>query len=69
MEKYSVINVEKRQHVVCSVNPRGNYLTGEKMPEANYLNTGMALCGVIEKGKSLKNWKGKRSVRAAKRNN
>ena len=62
---YSTINVNGRVHVLCESTIRPNYnttneFTGKKIegkiPEANYLNTGMALCGVIDKGDTLQDW-------------
>lgn len=53
MVNFKIINVGKRQHVVCDARSRG------AMPDPNYQGSKMALCGVIEKGKTLEEWKKK----------
>lgn len=53
MKNYSSIQVCGRTHVVCNVASRNGY------PEPNYMNTGKALCGVVDKGSSLDDWKKK----------
>ena len=50
---YSVINVAGRNHVVCEARFRGDH------PEPNYQGTFKALCGVIDKGHTLEDWKKK----------
>ena len=55
-KKYSIITVRGYEHVVCDTfHKRTNW------PEANYLGTGKALCGVIKKGQSFENWLKKRN--------
>jgi hypothetical protein len=48
MKNYQVIEVGKRQHVVCEGSDRRN-----SYPNANYLKKGVALCGVLKNGESL----------------
>jgi hypothetical protein len=45
---YKTIEVGGRTHVIKSVPSRGG-----AMKDANYLDTEMALCGVLEPGKTL----------------
>lgn len=53
IKNYQTIQVHGRTHVICAVDLRSGY------PEPNYMGTGMALCGVIDAGKSLDDWKQK----------
>lgn len=53
---YQTIMVYQRMHVVCSVGERGKYSTGEVIQMPDYLGTGMALCGVVQKGDTLNDW-------------
>jgi hypothetical protein len=57
MKNYSILNVGSRQHVICESGPRIKYAEGKPMPDANYLGTGMALCGILREGQSLDNFK------------
>lgn len=57
MKKIQTIEIKKRTHVLCDSYRKGYYLNnGERIPEANYNNTGMALCGIIKEGDTLKDW-------------
>jgi len=58
-KNYQVLNVGNRLYVVCEAEARPYYRTGGKIPEANYMNSGMALCGIIDRGKTLGYWKKK----------
>ena len=51
MNYYTTILVCGRLHVLREVSPRN---TG--IPEANYMGTGKALCGVVDKGDTLEDW-------------
>lgn len=53
MKNYTTIQVNGRLHVLCFVEDRRGY------PNPNYRGTGKALCGVIEKGDTLEDWKRK----------
>ena len=53
---YSVIIVEGRQHVLCEAQEREVTVDGVKIPNANYMGTGKALCGVVDKNDTLLNW-------------
>lgn len=53
MEIYQTIKVHGRVHVVCPSGSRHTFMH----ENANYLNTGKALCGVLKKGETLDNWK------------
>lgn len=55
MKNYSTINVQGRVHVLCDAKSRSN----THFPDANYLGTGKALCGVLERGESLEEWNGR----------
>jgi hypothetical protein len=66
MEKYKIINVVGREHVVVNSKHRGGYtgIDGEiSMPDANYRGTCKALCGILKKGQSLDDWKKKNNKR------
>ena len=71
MEKhYETIRVGGRTHVITKSEPRGFYQDSNKnpigeIPEANYMNTCMALCGVLKKGESLASWKKRKKKRLA----
>lgn len=52
MKNYQIINVSKRQHVLTAASTR----EGTIFPEANYLGTGLALCGVLKKDQTLEKW-------------
>ena len=47
---FLAIKVGVRYHVICEPRFRGNH------PAPNYQGTGMALCGVIDKNKTLEYW-------------
>ena len=49
--EYKTLTVEGREHVICTAKNRGPGL-----PDANYMGTGMALCGVLPKGESIDYW-------------
>ena len=51
MKHFSTIEVNGRSHVICPKSDRG---AGIK--KADYQETGMALCGVIQRGQTLKQW-------------
>ena len=48
--KYELIQVCGYYHVITKVNDRPIYMN------ANYCNTGKALCGVLRKGESFESW-------------
>lgn len=61
MEHYKILKVAGQEHVLRHVDRSETFylsVGGEKvknkLPDANYLGTGMALCGVLRKGESLK---------------
>ena len=49
---FKVISVSGRQHVITNVATRDATLA-----DANYLGTGMALCGVLNEGETLVDWR------------
>jgi hypothetical protein len=49
---FKVIPVSGRQHVVTNIEARG-----KGVENANYMGTGMALCGVLKEGEALHDWK------------
>jgi len=53
------IKVNGREHIVKHVD-RPNYYDPKigivKMPQPNYMGTGMALCGILQPGQNLKQW-------------
>ena len=55
MKHYSTVNVGRRLHVVHEVKRD----TEANIPDPNYKNTGMALCGVVDKGEDLDHWRKK----------
>lgn len=59
MENYQTIKVNGRTHVVCDIDGRG----GSGYPYPNYMGTGKALCGVVDKGDTFDDWKRKRNER------
>ena len=61
MENYTTIQVNGRTHVLCDVDGRGH--GANDYPYPNYRETGKALCGVIDKGETLEDWKRKRYSR------
>lgn len=61
MTKYRVIKVAGRKHVVT---PSEERRLG--IPVANYMQTGMALCGVLKPRQTLLDWKLKRMEQIAK---
>lgn len=50
-KSYEVIIINNRKHLVTSSENRNN-----KFPDANYMNTGKALCGIIPEKISFKKW-------------
>ena len=52
MKHYLTIEVNKRTHVIC-ISKRD---VSPEIPEPNYMDTGMALCGVVDKGDTLDDW-------------
>jgi hypothetical protein len=50
---FKTVEVHGRVHVVCSSYSRNISIHDE----ANYCNTGMALCGVLKKNETLDKWK------------
>lgn len=63
MSNYTTITVLGHQHVLCEASDRGRL----GHPNANYMGTKMALCGVIEKGKTLEEWILRRDVISKKK--
>lgn len=58
MENFQVIKVLGHNHVVRPLTRPTSYFTlnGKRIgmvPDANYLNTGMALCGILCPGQTL----------------
>ena len=58
MENYQVTKVFGHNHVLKPLARQKSYfiLNGKRMgmvPEPNYLNTGMALCGILKPGQTL----------------
>jgi len=49
---YQTIKIRGRLHVLKEM--KRSYEAN--LPDPNYRNTGMALCGVVEKGKDLDHW-------------
>lgn len=49
---YKTIEVFGRIHVLCESETRN----GSRHNQANYIGTGLALAGVVQKGKNLKFW-------------
>lgn len=57
MSNYSVILFAGRKCVICEVQNRGNYVNGlGKIADADFQNTGKALCGILQPGQTLENW-------------
>ena len=57
--QYQLIKVHGRDHVVKDQEHERRSMTiiGEfRHPDANYLNTGRCLCGVLNKGETLDEW-------------
>ena len=57
MKNFSVISINKHDFVICSVLWREGY------PDPNFAGTNMALCGVLKKGETLKEWKSRNHKR------
>ena len=55
MENYSILKIHGRLYVLCTPQSRSGM-----HPDANFLNTKKALCGVVEKDKTLEDWKRKK---------
>ena len=63
-QEYRLLEIGRRTHVLVSSDRNTNiydkdefgYTAKEKIPEANYMNTGMALCGILRQGESLENF-------------
>jgi hypothetical protein len=60
---YSCITVYGYQHVITEAQDRYRVSKPTKdgkkqdiLPDANYRNTGKALCGILMKGESLQSW-------------
>lgn len=64
MSKYKIIKVAGRKHIVTPTEER---LKG--MPVANYMGTGLALCGVLKPRQTLLNWKLQRMEQITKMEN
>ncbi len=57
MTEFKVINVHGREHVITPNKRPVSYSDGDRLPNANYMNTGMALCGILRREQSLRNFK------------
>jgi hypothetical protein len=55
MKNYKVIEVYGRKHVVRSIPSRGGG-SNNALPDADYMGTGMALCGVLNDNETLDEW-------------
>ena len=51
MTTFKTIKVSGRTHILKHVNTRGGGIH-----EANYIYSGMALCGICKPGESLSDW-------------
>ena len=49
---FKVISVSGRQHVVTNTESRG-----KGFDNPNYMGTGMALCGILNEGETLDDWR------------
>lgn len=57
---YKTIRTLNKTFVIKESVRNVNYTDGSEMPEANFLNTGMALCGILKKGETLDEWERRR---------
>jgi hypothetical protein len=58
-KKYTVIPVMGHLHVICQQSDRSSAIRSDGSRthrDANYMNTGLALCGVIKKTHTLQQW-------------